>query len=343
MKRRIGVLYAGLAAGNVAAWLWAAIAFRHFPVLLGTALVAYALGLRHAVDADHIAAIDNVTRKLMQERQSPLTAGLWFSLGHSTVVFLGAAAIAGAALALQGHLGEARMIGGVVGTSVSALFLLIIAVVNLVVWQSVRRAFRRVRAGGEYREADTALLTSGGGLLARLFRPMFRMIRSSAGMYPLGFLFGLGFDTATEIGLLGIAAAEAAKGLSLTAVLVFPALFTAGMALTDTTDGVLMVGAYGWAFAKPVRKLFYNLTITAISAAVALLVGGIEVMGLLARQLQWSGRLGVLLGSINQHFGALGYGIIALFVLSWLAAVAIYKLRGLDEIGAGASASQPNV
>ncbi|MGH9413879.1 MAG: HoxN/HupN/NixA family nickel/cobalt transporter [Terriglobales bacterium] len=334
MKRRIGALYASLAAGNLAAWLWAAYAFRDYPLLLGTALVAYAFGLRHAVDADHIAAIDNVTRKLMQERQQPVTAGLWFSLGHSTVVFLGAAALAGATLTLQGRMGELRVIGGVVGTSISALFLLAIAIVNLVAWRSVRRAFHRVRAGGAYHEDDGNLLTAGGGILSRLFRPMFRMIRSSRGMYPLGFLFGLGFDTATEIGLLGIAAAEAAKGLTFTAILVFPALFTAGMALIDSTDGVLMVGAYGWAFAKPVRKLFYNMTITAISAAVALAVGGIEALGLLRSDLHLGGRFGGAIAALNQHFGTLGYAIVALFALSWLIAIVIYKWQHLDRAGA---------
>ncbi|MGH9487411.1 MAG: HoxN/HupN/NixA family nickel/cobalt transporter [Terriglobales bacterium] len=337
MKRRISALYAGLAAGNLGVWIWAVLAFRHHPGLLGIAVVAYSLGLRHAVDADHIAAIDNVTRKLMQERQRPVTVGLWFSLGHSTVVFIGAAAIAGAVLALQGRMGELEIIGGVVGTLISALFLVAIGIVNLVVWRAVRRAFQRVRAGGAYREQDSQLLTAGGCILARIFRPMFAMIRSSAGMYPLGFLFGLGFDTATEIGLLGIAAAEAAKGLSLTAVLVFPALFTAGMALIDSTDCVLMVGAYGWAFARPIRKLFYNMTITAISAMVALLVGGIETLGLLAAELHLGGRFWNAMGSLNQHFGALGFAIIGLFVLSWAIAVAIYKWRGLDQIGAAAS------
>ncbi|TAN23845.1 MAG: HoxN/HupN/NixA family nickel/cobalt transporter [Acidobacteria bacterium] len=333
MKPRIRTLYAGLVAGNLAAWVWAVVVFRHYPVLLGTALVAYSLGLRHAVDADHIAAIDNVTRKLMQERQQPVTVGMWFSLGHSTVVFIGAGAIAGATLALQGRIGELQVIGGVVGTSLSALFLFAIAVVNLMVWHSVHRAFRRVRAGGSYQEEDVSLLTAGGGILARLFRPMFGMIRSSLGMYPLGLLFGLGFDTATEIGLLGIAAAEAAKGLSLTAVLVFPALFTAGMALVDSSDGVLMVGAYGWAFAKPVRKLFYNLTITAISALVALAVGGVEALGLFGNEMHLGGRFWAALGTINQHFGTVGYAIIGLFVVSWLIAIAIYKWQRLDTAG----------
>src|ERR1700678_289835 len=279
-KAKIVTLYGFLGAFNLAAWGWAFVAFHRFPVLLGTAFLAYSFGLRHAVDADHIAAIDNVTRKLMQEGKKPVAVGLMFSLGHSTIVIAGSIAIAATAMALQPRFAAVRGIGGVIGTLLSTLFLFGIAIVNLVILQSVFRTFLRVRHGEPYVEEDLDLLLSGRGFLSRLFRPMFAMIRSSWHMYPLGVLFGLGFDTATEIGLLGISAAEASKGLSLWTILVFPALFTAGMTLVDTTDSILMLGAYGWAFVKPLRKLYYNMTITFVSIVVALLGGGIEVLGL---------------------------------------------------------------
>jgi high-affinity nickel-transport protein len=254
-----------LIAFNLAAWGWAFIAFHRFPVLLGTAFLAYSFGLRHAVDADHIAAIDNVTRKLMQQGKRPVAVGLMFSLGHSTIVIVGSIAIAGAALALQHRIDGVREIGGVIGTLVSSLFLFAIAIVNMIVLHSVYRSFQRVRRGEPYVEEDFDLLLGNRGFLSRLFRPMFNLIQSSWHMYPLGFLFGLGFDTATEIGLLGLSAAEASKGLSLSSVLVFPVLFAAGMSLIDATDNVLMLGAYGWAFVKPIRKLYYNITITSVS------------------------------------------------------------------------------
>jgi nickel/cobalt transporter (NiCoT) family protein len=332
VRGRIAGIYGVLLAFNVAAWIWAAFAFRHFPVLLGTALLAYSFGLRHAVDADHIAAIDNVTRKLMQEGKRPVAVGFMFSLGHSTIVLLGAAAIAGSALLLQHRMDALRIVGGVIGTLVSAFFLFAIAIVNLIVLRSIVRVFRRVRRGQPYVEEDLDMLLGNRGFLAKLFRPMFRMIRRSWHMYPLGVLFGLGFDTATEIGVLGLSAAEAARGLSFSAILVFPVLFAAGMLLVDTTDNVLMLGAYGWAFVKPVRKLYYNITITSVSVLVALVVGGIEALGLLAGQFHPSGKFWAGVVSLNDNFGALGYFIIALFAVSWIVSVVIYKWRRFDDL-----------
>ena len=310
-------------------------AFRHYPLLLGTALLAYSFGLRHAVDADHIAAIDNVTRKLMQEGKRPVGIGFMFSLGHSTIVVLGSAAIAATALALQHRMDGARMVGGVIGTLVSALFLFGIAAVNIVVLSSIYRAFVRVRNGARYVDEDFDILLASRGFLSRLFRPMFAMIRRSWHMYPLGVLFGLGFDTATEIGLLGISAAEASKGLPLWSIMVFPALFAAGMSLIDTTDNILMLGAYGWAFIKPVRKLYYNMTITFVSVVVALVVGGIEALGLLAGQFHWNGLFWNAVLKLNGSFGALGYFIIGIFLLSWVLSIAIYKWRRFDELEFG--------
>jgi high-affinity nickel-transport protein len=331
-RTKVAVIYGLLLAFNLGAWVWALIVFHRYPVLLGTAFLAYSFGLRHAVDADHIAAIDNVTRKLMQEGKRPVAVGLMFSLGHSTIVVVGSIAIAGAALALQHRIDAARAIGGVIGTLVSTVFLFGIAIVNLLVLQSVYRAFARVRRGEPYVEEDFDLLLGSRGFLARLFRPVFRMIRCSWHMYPLGVLFGLGFDTATEIGLLGISAAEASKGLSLWSILVFPVLFAAGMSLIDTTDNILMLGAYGWAFVKPIRKLYYNLTITAVSVVVAFAVGGIEALGLLAGQLHGQGSFWRLVMRLNENFGLLGYFIIGLFVASWIVSIAIYRWRRFDQM-----------
>jgi len=312
--------------------VWALIAFRHYPVLLGTAFLAYSFGLRHAVDADHIAAIDNVTRKLMQEGKRPVAVGFMFSLGHSTIVVLGSIALSATALSLQHRLNAAKHIGGVVGTLVSTLFLFGIAIVNMTVLRSVYLAFRRVRRGERYVEEDFDLLLGSRGFLSRLFRPMFALIRQSWHMYPLGILFGLGFDTATEIGVLGLSASEAARGLSLWSVLVFPALFAAGMSLVDTTDNVLMLGAYGWAFVKPIRKIYYNMTITLISVVVAVMVGGIEALGLIADQFHFHGTFWDLIGTLNENFGTLGYAIIGLFALSWIASIWFYKWRRFDEL-----------
>jgi high-affinity nickel-transport protein len=332
LRGKVIGIYGILFLFNLAAWIWAIIAFRHFPVLLGTSLLAYSFGLRHAVDADHIAAIDNVTRKLMQEGKRPITVGFLFSLGHSTIVVLGSAAIAATAMALQHRMDAARAIGGVIGTLVSMLFLFAIAIANLIVLRSIYRAFVRVRGGAPYVEEDFDLLLADRGFLSRLFRPMFDLITRSWHMYPLGVLFGLGFDTATEIGLLGISAAEASKGLSLWSILVFPALFAAGMSLIDTTDNILMLGAYGWAFVKPVRKLYYNLTITFVSVLVALVVGGIEALGLLVSQFHLNGLVWDQVQRLNDNFGMLGYCIVALFALSWIVSLMIYKWQRLDEI-----------
>jgi len=327
----IGV-YGILAAANAAAWIWAFIAFHAHPVLLGTALLSYGFGLRHAVDADHIAAIDNVVRKLMQENKRPVAVGFFFSLGHSTVVVVMAVLVAVCASALQGRFEAFKAIGGIIGTSVSAFFLLLVALMNIFIMLGTYRTFRRVRDGGRYDEEDMDMILARGGLLARFFRPMFNLIRRSWHMYPLGFLFGLGFETATEVALLGISATEVSKGLPVWSVLVFPALFTAGMSIVDTTDGVLMLGAYGWAFLNPLRKLFYNLTVTAVSVVVALVIGGIEAMGLLGDQLNLSGRFWDYIRSLNDNFGTLGYLIIGIFVVSWLVSSVIYRIKGYDKI-----------
>ncbi len=341
LRQRLIGLYALLIAANLGVWAWALLTFRAHPVLLGAAVLAYSFGLRHAVDADHIAAIDNVTRKLMQDGQRPVAVGFWFSLGHSAVVVLAALGIALATSALEAQAAGWRDVGGIVSTSVSTLFLFAVAGMNIVILRGVWRSFRIVRAGGAFAEHDFDLLLNSRGLLARLFRPLFRLVTQSWHMALLGFLFGLGFDTATEVGLLGISGAEAAKGLSIWAILVFPLLFTVGMALVDTLDGILMLGAYGWAFVRPLRKLYYNITITSVSVVIALLVGGIEALGLIGDQLGLEGGFWEFVSTANDNFGLIGYGIIGVFVLAWLVSAAIYRWKRYDDIPVTVSGADP--
>jgi high-affinity nickel-transport protein len=331
LRQRIGVLFTGLIAANIAAWLWAYSLFHAQPLMLGTALLAWGLGLRHAVDADHIAAIDNVTRKLMQDGQRPVTAGFWFAVGHSGIIAIASVGIALTTSALA-RFGAFKEVGGVVATIVSALFLFTIAGMNLVILRSVWRTFVHVRKGGEYAEDDLDLLLGGRGLLSRLFRPMFRLVNRSWHMAPLGFLFGLGFDTATEVAILGMSASQAANGLSIGTILVLPALFAAGMALIDTLDGVVMLGAYEWAFVKPIRKLYYNITITLISAIVAIVIGGIETLALIGDKLGLTGTPWRIAAELGENFNGLGFAIIGLFVFCWLASFAIYRWKRFDEI-----------
>ena len=339
LRGRIGGVCLLLIGANIAAWLWALTAFRNYPILLGTATLAYTFGLRHAFDADHIAAIDNVTRKLMQEGKRPVAVGFFFSLGHSTIVVLLSIAIAITATALQSKFDNFTTVGGVVGTLVSAFFLFAIAIANILVLISIYRTFRIVQDGGKFVEEDLDLMLSRRGLMGRVLRRFFHLIERSWHMYPLGVLFGLGFDTATEVGLLGISATQAAQGMSIWSILVFPALFTAAMSLMDTIDGVLMLGAYGWAFMKPIRKLYYNLTITAVSIIVALVVGGLEVLNLIGDRLGLTeaGGFWGAIGAINDNFGVLGYIIVGIFVLGWLISFLVYRAKRYDEIEVAAS------
>jgi len=332
VRGRIASLYALLIGFNAGAWIWALIAFHDYPVLLGTAFLAYTFGLRHAVDADHIAAIDNVTRKLMQQGKRPVGVGFFFSLGHSTIVFGLSVVIALTSVAIKNRFGSFESIGGIIGTSVSAFFLLAIAAANILILISVYRTFQHVKRGGQFVDEDLNLLLGRRGFFGRIFRNLFRLIEHSWQMYLIGFLFGLGFDTATEVGLLGISATGAAKGLSIWSILVFPTLFAAGMALIDSTDSILMLAAYGWAFVKPIRKLYYNMTITFVSVLVALLIGGIEALGLIGDKLNLHGVVWDAIGSLNDHFGMIGFVIIGVFVASWAVSIAIYRMNRYDEI-----------
>jgi high-affinity nickel-transport protein len=331
-RRRLSWTYTALAAMNLGAWAWAITAFHERPVLLGVALVTYGLGLRHAVDADHIAAIDNVTRKLMQAGQRPVAVGFFFAIGHASIVMLVTAAVASAANAL-GAIRALQGIGGIISTSVSAVFLLAVAVMNLAIFGGVYASYRRLRAGLPYRDEDLDILLAGRGLLCRLLRPLFGLITRSWQMLALGFLFGLGFDTATEVAVFGVSAAQTAQGLPLATVLVFPVLFAAGMALVDTTDGVMMLGAYDWAFVRPMRKLFYNMVITAVSVAVALVIGGAEALGLIRQVLGLTGWFWDGAGALAGDMNLLGMITIGLFVASWLISLAVYRARRLDEVG----------
>jgi high-affinity nickel-transport protein len=332
LRGRIGGMYVFLAALNIGLWVLAAASFRHYPVLLGTCFLAYSFGLRHAVDADHIAAIDNVTRKLMQQGKQPVGVGFFFSLGHSTIVLILSAIVALAAVAVKTRFVALENFGNIAGTLISAFFLLAIAAMNILILLSIVRTFRRVKVGGVYVDEDLNLLLARRGFFGRVFRELFRLVDHSWQMYPVGVLFGLGFDTATEVGLLGISAAEASKALPIWSIMVFPALFTAGMALIDTTDSILMLGAYGWAFAKPLRKLYYNITITSVSVLVALIVGGLETLGLIQGQLNLSGPFWDPIAALNNNFGTLGYVIIGIFMVSWIASVALYKMKRYDDI-----------
>jgi nickel/cobalt transporter (NiCoT) family protein len=332
LKAKTVTTGAFLVTANIAAWLWAWTAFRDQPALLGAAFLAYMFGIRHALDADHIAAIDNAVRKLMQEGKAPYAAGFFFSLGHSTVVAVASAAVAAGAAALQNELSAFHDIGGIIGTAISALFLLVIGLANLVILRSIWLAFDRARRGEKIAAADLEGLPACFGVIVRIFRPLFGVISRSWHLYPIGLLFGLGFDTATEIGLLGISAAKAEQGMSVWTMLVFPALFTAGMSLVDTADSALMTGAYGWAFIKPIRKLWYNLTITAASAVVAVFIGGIEALGLIFSKLGLEGGAWGVIGSLNDDLVYFGYSVVGIFLLSWVISIAVYRAKGYDEL-----------
>ncbi len=336
LKARLIIIGSGLACFNIGAWLLALLAFHEKPALLGIALVIYGLGLRHAVDADHIAAIDNVTRKLMQMKQRPVGVGFFFALGHSTMVTVVVIFVASAASLLDSF-ENLRTIAGTLSTVISALFLFAIAAMNIAIFVAIYKSFRQLRAGGAYVEEDFDLLINNRGFLARIFRPLFQLVSKSWHMVLIGFLFGLGFDTATEVAMFGVSAAQVAKGVPIAAILVFPALFAAGMTLVDTLDGVMMLGAYDWAFVKPIRKLYYNMTITLVSVFVALLIGGIEAFGLIADRLALKGSFWDVVGLLDEHFNTLGFAIIGVFLLAWAISFAVYKMKRLDEIDIGST------
>jgi high-affinity nickel-transport protein len=299
---------------------------------LGVGITAYTLGMRHAFDADHLAAIDNTTRKLMGDGQRPLSVGFFFSLGHSTVVFvlgtlvtLGVRGLGGAVADEHSTLHQAT---GVVGPVVSGSFLVLIGLLNLVLLVGIVGIFRRMRHG-DYSEAELEEQLSNRGAMNRLYGRATRAVHRPWHMYPLGCLFGLGFDTATEVALLVLAGGAAAGGLPFYAIVCLPILFAAGMSLFDTLDGAFMNFAYGWAFAKPVRKVFYNLTITGLSVAVALGVGAIELLSVLAEKLGLRGGVWDLVSGLDLNL--VGYAIVALFAVTWLIALTVWRLARIEE------------
>ena len=341
-RRRVGILYGGLIAFNVVMWGLTLLASLQYPIILGIAAIAYGFGLRHAVDPDHIAAIDNTTRKLMHEGQRPVATGFFFSIGHSTIVILLSITLAFATSYIKTNLPQFKATGSIIGTAVSAIFLLVIGTINLVVMVDVYRQFRRVKAGEQYDDQSLDDYLANRGLLARMFRPALKLVDRSWKMYPVGVLFGLGFDTASEVGLLAITAGFGASGqVPAFYIILFPLLFAAGMSLIDTTDGVLMLGAYGWAFVKPIRKLYYNLNITGISVIVALVIGLIEALQVIGVE------TGGITGSGDAQAGngpfwslvhsldisKLGFVIIGIFVVAWVGSTVYYRATGLDKLG----------
>src|ERR1700682_3003377 len=327
-RRRLAGFFGGVGLLHVAGWglLLAVAAGR--PTILALGGLAYTFGLRHAFDADHIAAIDNTTRKLLQDGHKPIGVGFFFSLGHSTVVFLVAAALG---LTVKWVLdGQMRTAGSLAGTVVSGGFLVLIGVFNLVVLFGIVRVYRRLKSGDYEDEHALELDLTAGGFMSRIFGRLFRVIRHSWQMYPIGFLFGLGFDTASEVAILAISAGAAANGVPFAAVIALPLIFAAGMSLMDTADGAFMAKAYSWAFTSPIRKVFYNLTMTSLSVFVALFVGTIEIMQVVIRALDLQGGVFDAIGGFDL-VGRAGYFVVAAFVLAWVAALLIYKARRIDE------------
>jgi len=332
--RKLGFVALLLLAINLVIWAATLLTFHHFPKLLAFGAEAFVLGLAHALDADHISAIDNVTRKLMQEGKRPMLVGFFFSVGHSTIVILLSIAVAITAASIQSRFNDLKSLGDMLGTGISALFLFGIALINILVLRGVMQAFGRVKRGQAYVEQDLQTMLAGMGRIGRMVRPVLRLVDSSWKMYFVGFLFGLGFDTATQVGLLGMAAVFGTQGMPIWSILLFPLLFTAGMCLVDTADGILMLGAYGWAFVHPVRKLYYNMTITAVSVLIAVVVGGIEVIPLLSDRFNLHGAFYDAINALNddKNFAWVGVLIIAIFACSWLASIAAYWLLGYRQL-----------
>ena len=316
--RRLAGFGGGIVLLHVLGWGFFLYYSRHNPALAGLGTLAYTFGLRHAFDADHIAAIDNTTRKFLADGKRSLGVGFFFSLGHSTIVFSLAAGLAIAAKTVNSGVPGLHEYGSYVGAGISGTFLWIIGVLNLLVLLDILRIFRDMRRGSYDRERLEERLLDRG-FMNRFFVGRFASrIRASWQMYPLGVLFGLGFDTATEVGLLALAAGVATHHVPFLAVISLPLLFAAGMCLMDTADGAFMSQAYGWAFSNPVRRVYYNITVTSLSVAVALAIGTVELLQV----------LGVLQGV---DFGRLGYGVVGLFVVTWAASVLLWKVRRLEE------------
>jgi nickel/cobalt transporter (NiCoT) family protein len=347
-KLSMGLLYAAILGVTVLAF---AAAFRFLPhqipgealpgglIFTGLAITAYVLGLRHGFDADHIAAIDNTTRKLLNDGKRPLTVGTWFSLGHSTIVCGMIVALVVAFDFVKSQYANFAHVGAILGTLISGVFLCVIGLVNVIIVLEVYRIFQRLRDGElDQRALDEQM--EKRGFLYRYFGRLFRVINEPWQIYPIGVLFGLGFDTATEVIIIALATGLAFSGaIPLWAVLILPLLFTCGMVLSDTSDGFSMRYAYGWAFLRPIRKIYYNLTLTVISVLVAFAIGGVELLQVTSGELGWSGPFWIWIHGLD--FETLGFGIVGLFIGCWLIAMAIYRLKHYEEIGFGAASPAP--
>ncbi|MGC2035484.1 MAG: HoxN/HupN/NixA family nickel/cobalt transporter [Thermoplasmata archaeon] len=344
-KRGAAIIYGVVITCTVLGLLATFLIGRTYGVFIGLAILSYTLGLRHGVDADHICAIDNTTRKLLQQGKKPYTVGTWFSLGHSTIVMGMLVGLVVAARFILSTYPTFASVGAIVGTAISGGFLYVIALINLLIFWEVYLIFRQLRAGSLDNERLEAQLNNRG-FMNRYFNWLFKFVNEPWQIYPVGVLFGLGFDTATEVTLIAITVTvgTAAVGFPLWAVLLLPFLFACGMVLTDTSDGLSMRYAYGWAFAKPIRKVFYNLTLTLISVLVAFIVGTIEILGVVAGEFGLSGGPFGFWTTMNwlnnasgpygiDVWGYVGIGIVALFIGTWLIAMLIYKLKRYEEIG----------
>ena len=307
---------------NIFLWLCVFAASRHYALLLSAGLLAYGFGLRHAVDADHISAIDNTTRKLMQEGKRPIGVGFYFSLGHSTVVILLCLALTLSSTYVQHHLPQWKAFGAIAGTLISSIFLYLIGFINLAVLWDLAATYRRTKKGEQPEGEEPAAM---GGLLVRFCQPVLRLVTRSWQMYLVGFLFGLGFDTATEVGILALSARSGQTGVPFWAIMLLPLIFTVGMCLIDTADGILMLGAYGWAFVSPRRKLGYNLGITLLSVLVAFVVGTYELMQIVQQQLALHGWFWEQVSRLN--LDNLGFIIIGTFAAAWLIAFLVSRRR----------------
>jgi nickel/cobalt transporter (NiCoT) family protein len=332
MNRRalVFAMYAGIALVTLAGLMLADVFARSVALILGLSLTTYVLGLRHGLDADHIAAIDNVTRRLTKGGKGPLTVGAWFSLGHSTIVFALTIGIALAARQVITAEPALAGIGSLLGTGISALFLWLIGAVNLLSAVQISRTLRDVRSGKK-QTTDQNSGVEGGGLYARKMGRLFDLVRKPWQIYPIGVLFGLGFDTATEVALISLSVlAAVGSSFSIWTLLVLPLTFTCGMVLVDTTDGVMMSMAYGWAFLQPMRKIFYNLTVTLGSIVVAFLIGGVEVLQVLSQALDLKGFFWTWVGGID--FETLGLVVVAAFGVTWVVSLSVYRLRHYGTI-----------
>ncbi len=329
-KLRIVSIYSSIAAATLLGFLASLVVGKLSVVLAGLGIVTYVFGLRHGVDADHIAAIDNTTRKLMQEKQRPLTVGMWFSLGHSTIVVGLIVALVVATRAIVGQIPALQNVGAIVGTTVSGIFLWLIGLVNVAIVLGIYRIFRGLREG-RLDQAELENLLDNRGFLNRYFRPLFRIVKRPWQIYPIGVLFGLGFDTASEIALIAISVGiGVSSSVPIWMILVLPFMFTCGMVLVDTTDGVTMRLAYGWAFLKPIRKIYYNLTVTIISVLVALVIGTVELLQVVSGEFNLEGPFWSWVGTLD--FETIGFGIVGIFIFSWLLSLAYWKYKRYDEI-----------